>query len=278
MKNEELAQKAAQVRLNSLIAMHKAGIGYVGSSMSLVEILVALYYGDIYGGPAMVYDVDNPGWGGQDFVVLSKYKAVAVWYSVLANLGFFDESELNFIGKKGAMLPAYPSVKVPGVGATVMDSGQGLSVAVGMALGLKMDRRPNRVYTVLGDTELQDGQVWEAAMSAAHHKLDNLVVFVDYNKVQNNGLISGVLDLGSIQDKFEAFGWRVIQVTNGHDYDQILNAIMKSREKLRRPICIWCHTVCGKGVPFAEGNVFYQDAALSDGEIEDVISNFKERV
>lgn len=271
----DFEKKAAQIRLNSLLAMYKAGVAYTGSSMSLVEILLSLYYGEIFGRKVIKFDAQKPGSDEQDYLVLSKYQAAPVLYAILADLGFFDQSELDFLGKPAAMLPLFPSAKVPGISTTVMNQGQGLSMAVGTALSLKMDRKSNRVFTILGDTELQYGQVWEAAMMAAHHKLDNLITLIDYNKVQANGLISGVVDIVPIQDKFEAFGWKVMQVTDGHNCDQILNTIMKAYETTRRPVCIWCHTICGKGVGFAEGNVFYQNAVLSEGEIQEIISKLE---
>jgi transketolase len=144
-----------------------------------------------------------------------------------------------------------------------------------MALSLQMDKKKNRVYAVLGDGELQGGQVWEAAMAAAHYKLNNLIVFVDNNKVQASGPVNVVMDIGHIQDKFEAFGWSVIQVMDGHDFDKLLDAISKAFTSNRRPVCVWCHTVCGKGIDFAERKPGYLDVPLSDGEMCEVIPRFK---
>jgi transketolase len=273
MNIRELEQKAAQIRLSTLETLHKGGQGYVGSCMSVVEILVSLYYGELFGNkPVMKYDPTVPGAKDQDYMILSKGHAVAVQYAILADLGFFDKSELDFLGKPGAMLKNRPSSKVPGISASMLSYGHGLSVALGLALSLKMDKRNQKVFAVLGDGELASGQVWEAAMMASKYKLNNLVAFVDNNKVQSGHL----LQVENLQSKFDSFGWQVIQVTNGHDYDQLLNAVQKADSIARKPVCIWCHTVVGKGVDFAERKANYQDASLSDNEMLAIIPKLKE--
>ncbi len=268
-----LEQKAAQIRLSTLETLHKGGQGYVGSCMSVVEILVALYYGELFGNKqVMRYDPKIPGAKDQDYMILSKGHAVAVQYAILADLGFFDKSELNFLGKPGAMLKNRPSSKVPGISASMLSYGHGLSVALGLALALRMEKKNQKVFVVLGDGELVNGQVWEAAMMASKYKLNNLVAFVDNNKVQSGHL----LQVENLQSKFDSFGWHVIQVTDGHDCDQILNAIQKADTITRKPVCIWCHTVVGKGVDFAERKPNYQSAALSDNEMLAIIPKLKE--
>lgn len=270
-----LEQKAAQIRLSTLETLHKGGQGYVGSCMSVVEILVALYYGELFGNKqVMRYDPKIPGAKDQDYMILSKGHAVAVQYAILADLGFFDKSELNFLGKPGAMLKNRPSSKVPGISASMLSYGHGLSVALGLSLALRMEKRPGgqKVFVVLGDGELVSGQVWEAAMMASKYKLNNLVAFVDNNKVQSGHL----LQVENLQSKFDSFGWHVIQVTDGHDCDQILNAVQKAETITRKPVCIWCHTVVGKGVDFAERKPNYQSAALSDNEMLAIIPKLKE--
>jgi len=271
----ELEQKAAQIRLDTLEALHKGNQGYVGSCMSVVEILVSLYYGELFGNkPVMKYDPKMPGAKDGDYLVLSKGHAVAVQYAILADLGFFDKSELNFLGKPGAMLKSRPSSKVPGISASMLSYGHGLSVALGLALALKMEKTSmaQKVFAVLGDGELVNGQVWEAAMMVSRYRLNNLVAFVDNNKVQSGHL----LQVENLQSKFDSFGWQVIQVTNGHDCDQILNAIQRAQTITRKPVCIWCHTVVGKGVDFAERKPNYQDAMLSDNEMSAIMPKLKE--
>lgn len=272
MNIRELEQKAAQIRLSTLETLHKGGQGYVGSCMSVVEILVSLYYGELFGKKqVMQYDPKIPGAKDQDFLILSKGHAVAVQYAILADLGFFDKSELNFLGKPGAMLKNRPSSKVPGISASMLSYGHGLSVALGLALSLRMEKKNQKVFAVLGDGELASGQVWEAAMMASKYKLNNLVAFVDNNKVQSGHL----LQVENLQSKFDSFGWQVIQVTDGHDCDQILNALQKAETFTRKPICIWCHTIVGKGVDFAERKANYQGATLSDNEMSAIIPKLK---
>jgi len=276
-----LERKAAGIRLSSLSAINNAGRGHTGSCMSIVEILVALYYGQLAGRPVMNFDSGDPGHVDQDYLVLSKGQAAPVQYSILSDLGFFDKAELDFLSKEGALLSMEQGAKIPGVSFSNFISGHGLSVSVGLALSLKMDRRKNRVYSVIGDGELQSGQTWEAIMSAAHYKLDNLVCIVDNNKVQGASLVNNVVDLGSIQDKFEAFGWSVIQVSDGHDFERLLYALHRSFTSVRKPICLWCRTVPSKGIDFAEGKADYQNVPLSDGElaaIKPVLERLKEFV
>lgn len=267
MRTEDLQKKAAQVRLDALMAITKAGSGSSGSCMSVVEILVSLYYGELLGKRVLKCDPERPGIEDRDHLVLSKWKSVPTQYSILADLGFFDKSELDYLGQEAAMLKSWPDAKVPGISATMRGYGHGLSVGVGMALSLKMSRSSNKVFVVMGDGELQEGQIWEAAMSAAHYKLNNLITFVDYNKIQAGGFVNSVMDIGHVQDKFEAFGWSVIQVMDGHNFDKILDAVARAFTANRRPVCIWCHTVSAKGIDFAERKPGYLNVPLSESEM-----------
>jgi len=275
---ESLEIKAAEVRINALKSIFKAQKGSTGATMSIVEILVALYYGQLAGGPVMDFNPLKPGCENQDYLLLSKASAMPALYSLLADLDFFDKSELDYLGSEGALLAMNQGDKVPGVTFSNFVSGHGLSVALGLALSLKMDRKDNRVFSVLDNAELQCGQVWEAMMAAAHHKLNNLVCFVDDNGVQGNAKVSTVMDVGSMQDKFEAFGWKVIQVTDGHDFDKLLVAVDRAFTVIRRPVCIWCRTVPGKGVDFAEGKSSYQNVPLSEGEMSVIIPKLEQLI
>jgi len=266
----ELQRKAAEIRIAALRAISKAGSGHTGGSMSVMDILVALYYG---GGRAVGLAAGAGlrfGEGKEedkDYVILSKGHAAPAQYAILADLGYFDKSELGHLRQVGALLQGHPCVKTPGITLATGSLGQGFSVAHGLAMSLRLDRRPNKVFVVLGDGELQEGIVWETAMSAAHYMTSNLIAFVDNNGLQIDGPCKKVLNVQPIQDKFEAFGWRVIQVKDGHDYEELLDAVRRARAETRRPVCIWCHTVKGKGVPFAEGKVEYHGAALSEEEM-----------
>lgn len=269
-KTSELKRKALKIRLDVLNAIYKANSGYVGSCMSVVEILTSLYYGRVPGKPVMNFDPAKPK-GDHDYLVLSKGHAVAVQYAILADLGFFDESEMDYFCGAGSMLKPRPCAKVPGIDASVFSYGHGLSLALGISLALRSDRKSERTFAILGDGELMCGQVWEAAATAARYKLNNLIAFVDNNKVGGED----VVDPGFIQDKFEAFGWQVIQVTDGHDFDKILDAVSKAFTSNRKPVCIWCHTVAGKGIEFAERKPSYQWAGLSEEEMSVIIPKLK---
>ncbi len=276
MNLTDFQKKAAKIRLDTLLAIHKAGKGSSGSCMSVVEILTALYYGELHGGPVLKSDPAKPGWDGQDYLVLSKGQAVPALYSILADKGFFERDELNYLGKEGALLREMPSAKIPGITAPVNSHGHGLSIALGMALSLKMDRKANRVFAVLGDGELQEGQVWEAAMAATHHKLNNLIVLIDNNGMQAGGPLAAVMNIGSVQDKFEAFGWNVYKVLDGHNFDEILRSVERGFTSVRKPVCIWCKTVAGKGIDFAERKPGYLNVPLSEGEIAEVVPGLAE--
>jgi transketolase len=262
-----LQKKAAQIRLDTLTAIHKSGEGYSGSCMSVVDILTTLYYGGV-----MRVDPAKPQWEDQDYLIMAKAHAAAAQYAILADKGFIDESEMNHLGASGSNIGHRPNMKVPGVTATISAHGYGLSIATGLAMSLKMDRKANRVFSIIGDGELQQGAVWEACMSAAHYNLNNLILFVDNDDLQMSGSVRAVMDVNPIQDKFEAFGWKVIQVMDGHDIDQLLTAISRAFTSNRQPVCIWCHTVKGKGIDFAEGNLSH-NAALSEAELNEVRKN-----
>lgn len=270
MDISQLQKKAAQVRVGALTAISRAGSGHSGSAMSCVEILVTLYYGEISGKNIAKFDPQKPGWDEQDYIILSKGQAVPAQYAILSDLGFFDKGEMDYLRRVNSLLQGYPNMKVPGISVPITSHGCGLSIACGLAMALKMDRLPNKVFPILGDGELQEGQVWEAAMCAAHYKLDNLIAFIDNDDLQMDGPVRSVMDVMPIQDKFEAFGWKVIHVWHGHDFDEILDAIAKAFTVNRHPVCIWCHTVKGKGIEFAEGKSYYHDVPLSEAELAEV--------
>lgn len=275
MQISELEKKAAQIRVDVLEAIFKAGDGEVGSAMSAVELLVALYYGDLNGRPVAKVDHVRPGWDEQDYVIVSKRHAAIVQDAILADLGFFDKSELAFYKKANSFLQSHSSKKVPGVPMTVAGAGRGLSMACGLAMGLKGDRKPNRVFALLEEAELQKGVVWEAAMSASYYNLDNLLCIVDGNGVQQDGPVRALMDLGNVQAKFESFGWKVIRVTDGHNFDYLLDALDRAFKVNRQPLCLWCNTVCAKGIEFAEGKAHYYASGLSEPEMQEVIPKLK---
>lgn len=253
---------ARNIRRDIVTMIHSSKSGHPGGSLSAVEILTSLYFDEM--------NVDNrsPKMEDRDRFVLSKGHAAPVLYSTLAEKGYFDKSELNSLRKIGAMLQGHPDMKgIPGVEMSTGSLGQGFSVACGMAMASKLDNAPWRVYTLLGDGEIQEGIVWEAAMSAAHYKLDNLVAFLDFNGLQIDGEVEKVMNVGPVMDKFKSFGWNVIEI-DGHDFDQIFAALDMAKETVGKPTMIIAKTVKGKGVSFMENNAGWHGTAPSDGDLE----------
>ncbi|KGJ48340.1 transketolase [Clostridium sp. NCR] len=253
---------ARNIRRDIVTMIHSSKSGHPGGSLSAVEILTSLYFDE------MNVDPRNPKMEDRDRFVLSKGHAAPVLYSTLAEKGYFDKSELNSLRKIGAMLQGHPDMKgIPGVEMSTGSLGQGFSVACGMAMASKLDNAPWRVYTLLGDGEIQEGIVWEAAMSAAHYKLDNLVAFLDYNGLQIDGEVEKVMNVGPAMDKFKSFGWNVIEI-DGHDFDQIFAALDMAKETVGKPTMIIAKTVKGKGVSFMENNAGWHGTAPSDNDLE----------
>lgn len=257
---------ARNIRKDIVTMIHGSKSGHPGGSLSAVEILTSLYFDE------MNVDARSPKMEDRDRFVLSKGHAAPVLYATLAEKGYFDKKELNSLRKKGAMLQGHPDMKgTPGVEMSTGSLGQGFSVACGMAMASKLDNAPWRVYTLLGDGEVQEGIVWEAAMSAAHYKLDNLVAFLDYNGLQIDGEVEKVMNIGPIMDKFKSFGWNVIEI-DGHDFDQIFAALDMARETVGKPTMIIAKTVKGKGVSFMENNASWHGTAPTDSDLEKALA------
>lgn len=271
MDTHQLKKLATQFRIDILWAVHKANSGHATTSLSCIDIITTLYFGDIDGEPIMRYDPKKPQWDGRDYFILSKGHGCPALYTVLANLGFFPKEELNHLRQINSLLEGHPVNKIPGIEATTGPLGQGLSFGNGIALALKMDRKSNHVYVLLGDGELQEGQIWEAAMTSAQYKLDNVTVFVDNNKLQQTNFVRSIKPVEPIGPKFAAFGWNVINVANGHDFDELRDAIRRARKTKLKPTVIVCETVKGKGVPFAEHKASYHGVALSKEEMAEAI-------
>lgn len=256
-----LKEKARIIRRDILEMITEAGSGHPGGSLSGVEIATALYF------HAMRLDPANPRWPERDRFVLSKGHAAPLLYAALAERGFFPREELWGLRKLGRMLQGHPDLKgTPGVEVSTGSLGQGLAVANGMALAGKLDRRDYRVYVLLGDGEIQEGMVWEAAMAAAHYKLDNLTAFLDHNGFQIDGPITEVMSPEPVADKWRAFGWHVITV-DGHDFPQVLGAVDEAKGVKGRPTMIVAETVKGKGVGFMENQVGWHGVAPTRDEL-----------
>ena len=262
---EELNKKALIIRRHIIEMITEAGSGHPGGSLSSADILTALYF------HVMNIDPKNPKWPERDRFVLSKGHAAPVLYATLAERGYFPKEELMTLRKTGSMLQGHPDMKVtPGVDMTTGSLGQGLSCANGMALAGKLDKKDYRVYVLMGDGELEEGQIWEAAMTSAHYKLDNLTAFVDHNVLQIDGPIEKVMSPEVVQDKFKAFGWNVIDI-DGHNIAQIIEATEKAKQVKGKPTVIVAKTIKGKGVPFMENQAGWHGKAPSREQAEEAL-------
>lgn len=260
-----LGEKANIVRKDIINMLTESSSGHPGGSLSCTDILVTLYFSE------MRYDVKNPKDENRDRFILSKGHAAPALYATLSEAGFFPKEELMTLRKINSKLQGHPNMNyVPGVDMSTGSLGQGVSTAVGMALAGKLDKKDYRVYTILGDGELEEGQVWEAAMSAAHYKLDNLTAFVDYNGLQIDGNVKDVMNPEPISNKFEAFNWNVISI-DGHNYEEILSAIDKAKSVKDKPTVIICKTVKGKGVSFMENQCGWHGTAPNKEQCEAAI-------
>lgn len=256
--HEELKTRATKMRKNIIRMITQAKSGHPGGSLSAADIVATLYFHELK------VDPNNPTWEDRDRFVLTKGHAAPVLYAALAEKGFFPEEELLTLRQVNSRLQGHPDMKkVPGVDMSTGSLGQGLSTCVGMALAARLDKKDYRVYAYLGDGELQEGQVWEAAMAAAHYQLDNLVGFVDLNNLQIDGSCSEVMCPHPVDAKFEAFGWYVINI-DGHDYGQIIDALAKAKEIKGKPVMVVAKTVKGKGVSFMENGVEWHGSAPSE--------------
>ncbi len=259
-------EKARQIRRNIIKMLGQAGSGHTGGSLSASDIVACLYFWEMNIDPA------KPHWAERDRFVLSKGHAAPVLYAVLAEKGFFPLDDLNHLRKLGSPLQGHPDMrKVPGVEASTGSLGQGISWAVGMALAGKIDKKSYRVYALLGDGEIEEGMVWEAAMAAAHYKLDNLMAFVDHNGLQIDGRVQEVMSPLPIPDKFRAFGWEVLEI-DGHDHKQIMKALNFARTVKGKPTAVIAHTVKGKGCSFMEDRVEWHGTAPKPDEVKKALA------
>ena len=259
-EKKQLQIMACKVRMGIISSTHAAKCGHPGGSLSAADMFTYLYFAELN------VDPRNPKWEDRDRFVLSKGHCAPGLYAALANRGFFPVEDLLTLRKVGSYLQGHPNMNsVPGVDMSTGSLGQGISCAVGMAMGLKHQGKSARVYTLLGDGEIQEGQVWEACMAASHYKLDNLVVIVDNNGLQIDGDVAKVMSPYPIADKLEAFGFHTIAM-DGHDFDQMEKAFAEARTVKGKPTAIVMKTVKGKGVSFMENNAGWHGKAPNDAE------------
>lgn len=271
---KELKNHAINIRKNIVEMIAKSKSGHPGGSLSSVEILTYLYFKE------MNINKDNLDSKERDYFVLSKGHAAPVLYSTLSEAGFIPKEELMTLRTLGSNLQGHPdSKRIKAVDVSTGSLGQGISNAVGIAIGAKIDNSNTRVYTLLGDGELQEGLVWEAAMSAAHYKLDNLVAFIDYNNLQIDGKNEDVMNIKPLDKKFEGFGWNVL-IIDGHSFKDLENALKNARETKDKPTVIIANTVKGKGVSFMENNAGWHGSAPNaqqrDQAVEEIEAMRKE--
>lgn len=255
---KKIESMANQLRLD-VIEMIGVGVaGHIGGSLSSAEMVAALYF------YKMRYDPKDPHMLGRDRFILSKGHVAVLQYAALAEAGFFPKAELKHCKEVGAMLQGHPDViKTPGIEAGTGSLGQGLSIGLGMALGQRLNEENAHVYVLMGDGEMGEGQIWEAAMASANYKVSNLVGILDNNGLQATGTIEDRMNSGDLRAKWEAFGWRVIEI-DGHSVEGILNALDEADITDDRPTLILMHTVKGKGLSFAENNVAYHNGVLTE--------------
>ena len=263
-----LKEKANNIRKDIIQMIYKANAGHPGGSLSAADIVTALYF------HVMQIDPQNPNWEARDRFILSKGHACPVWYAALAEKGYFDMVHLNTLRKFHSILQGHPDMqKTTGIDMTSGSLGNGLSAGIGMALAAKRNRLNYCVYVLLGDGEIQEGIVWEAAMSAAHYRLDNLIAIVDYNGLQVDGWTKEVMDIHPVVEKWEAFGWNTIEI-DGHNMIEILDAFQKAH-KIKGPVVIVAHTVKGKGVSFMENVAVWHGLAPNDDQVKQALEELE---
>ena len=271
MNNKELQLTACNVRKGILKAVYSASSGHPGGSLSACDVLTYLYFEE------MNIDPSNPDNPDRDRFVLSKGHASPALYSVLAERGFFNKELLADFRKFGSKLQGHPVIYVPGVDMSTGSLGQGISAANGMALAGKLDNKSYRVYSILGDGEIQEGQVWEAAMFAAHYKLDNLCAFVDNNGLQIDGKVTDVMSPLPIDEKFAAFGWNVLKA-DAHDFDSIRTAVKAARDCKGKPSVVVLTSVKGKDVSFMENQASWHGVAPNEEQYNQAIAEIDAKI
>ena len=268
-KLEMLKEKALNIRLGALEGIHAAASGHPGGSLAIADILAYLYFSE------MNVDPKKPADPNRDRLVLSKGHTAPALYAALAEKGYFEKDMLKTLRKFGSVLQGHPDMKhIPGIDMSTGSLGQGFSAACGIALAGKLDGKDYRVYSILGDGESEEGQIWEAAMFGAHYKLDNLVAIVDNNGLQIDGRVTEVMNPTPLDEKFAAFGWNVINI-DGHNFDQIADALAEAREVKGKPTAIIAKCVKGKGVSYMEDQVGWHGSAPKDDQYEAAVAALK---
>jgi len=268
MSNEdlkELEEKAKEIRIKTIDSIGFLGVGHIGGAMSIVELLTILYY------RKMNIDPQNPKMEDRDKLVLSKGHAGPALYSTLAQKGYFPEEWLHTLNKGGTKLPSHCDMNMtPGIDMTTGSLGQGLSSSIGLALAMRLDKIDRNVFTIIGDGESQEGQNWEAAMAASQFKLNKLIAFTDYNKMQIDGYTRDIMPIDDLEAKWNSFGWNTVRI-NGHDFEALDKAIDEARKSKDKPSMIIMDTIKGKGCTFAEGQLTNHNMAFTYDQAKEAI-------
>ena len=265
---KKIEEKAKQIRRLIIQMLAKAGSGHPGGSLSATDLITALYFA------VLKHNPKDPDWPQRDRFHLSKGHCCPLWYALLSESGYFPKEELMTLRQLGSLLQGHPDRRTPGIEAASGSLGQGLSVALGMSLAAKMDKRDYRVYVLLGDGEIQEGNIWEAAMAASHYHCDNLCAILDYNGFQIDGKIKDVMGLEPLIGKWQAFGWHTIEI-NGHNMKDILSAYAEAKTMKTKPTIIIAHTIKGKGVSFMENVVDFHGRAPTKEEAEKALKELE---
>ena len=265
---KSLEDTTKQIRRLIIQMLARAGSGHPGGSLSATDLITCLYFGTYSDGiPILRHNPKQSDSPERDRFHMSKGHCCPLWYAILAKSGYFPIEELWTLRKLGSLLQGHPDRRTPGVDVASGSLGQGLSVGLGMSLAAKIDKRDCRVYVLLGDGEIQEGNIWEAAMAAAHYNCNNLCAILDYNRFQIDGKVSEIMGVEPLSDKWRAFGWHVIEI-DGHNIKRILGAFQKARNKKKKPTIIIAHTIKGKGVSFMENVVDFHGRAPTQEEAE----------
>ncbi len=268
IKIKELENKAKQIRRLIIEMLAKAGSGHPGGSLSATDLITALYFSVLRHKPS------DPHWSDRDRFHMSKGHCCPLWYAVLAESGYFPKDKLMTLRQLGSLLQGHPDRRTPGIESASGSLGQGLSIALGMSLAGKIDKKGYRVYVLLGDGEIQEGNIWEAAMAAAHYKCDNLCAILDYNGFQIDGRTCDIMNLEPIAAKWQAFGWQTIDI-NGHNMQEILGAYEEAANVKGKPTIIIARTVKGKGVSFMENTCDFHGRAPTKEETEKALKELR---
>lgn len=269
MDYRELERTADRCRISTLRMVKAAGHGHIGGAFSCMDIVTVLYFKE------MKCDSGAPHKKERDRFLLSAGHKCLAQYAVLAEKGYFPKPYLDTYGSLGTILPGHPDMnKLPGIEANTGALGHGLAIAVGMAMGIRLDEGDSRVYVIMRDGELAEGSNWEAIAAAAHYKLSNLCVFVDFNGLQISGRVQDIMNFTPFKERFEAFGWNVITI-DGHDMKQIVEALEMARVAVDRPTVIVAHTIKGKGIPFLEGKAASHFWSPNEGELDEAVKSIK---